>query len=660
MGEPNRSEAVSAGAADYLLDERLTDGIESATAWLLSQQTVDGYWCGELEADTTLSSDYILYLHVLGDRARVPKLAEHIRRHQLPDGGWNIYEGGPAELNATVKAYLALKLAGDSPDAPHLVRARRRVHALGGLERTNSFTRFYLALIGAVGWDLVPATLPELLILPSWFVLNLYRMSSWTRTIVVPLTIIYAVKPRSTHLARARIDELFLDPAEKKIAFRWDDRLICWRNVFLALDRVGKLYERLPWKPFRRRALNEARRWMFEHLERSAGLGAIYPAMMNSVFALLALGYSPDDPVAAHEIGQLASLEIEEADTLRVQPCVSPVWDTAIAMVALQEAGLPPDHWALVKAAGWLLDRQIFGSGDWQINNPGVKPAGWAFEFCNEFYPDLDDTAFVLIALKGVRYPDGARMESAVEAALAWLAAMQNRDGGWGAFDRDNDCAVLTQVPFADHNAMIDPSSADVTARVLECFAYFGRTADDPLVARGLTYLRREQTSDGSWYGRWGVNYIYGTSGVLRAAEALNIGSSAWCQRAAAWLRSIQNRDGGFGETCASYADPDRKGRGPSTPSQSAWAIIGLLGGGDAADPAVVRAIEYLLDSEDGSGAWQEEATTGTGFPQVFYLKYHLYRQSFPLSALARYRALVDARAPGWGVARQGETSIVC
>ena len=378
MGKPNRSEAVSLNAAEYSLDERLSDGIESATEWLLSRQAIDGYWCGELEADTTLSSDYILYLHVLGDTARVPKLAEHIRRHQLSDGGWNIYEGGPAELNATVKAYLALKLAGESPDAPHLVHARQRVHLLGGLERTNSFTRFYLALVGAVGWELVPAALPELVILPSWFLLNLYRMSSWTRAIVVPLTILYAVKPRSTLLPRARVDELFLNPAEKRIAFRWEDRLICWRNVFLALDRLGKAYERLPWKPFRRRAMTEARRWMFEHLQRSAGLGAIYPAMMNSVFALLALGFSPDDPVAAREIDQLASLEIEDEHTLRLQPCVSPVWDTAIAMVALQEAGLPPDHPALVKAAAWLLDRQIVGPGDWQINNPGVKPAGWA------------------------------------------------------------------------------------------------------------------------------------------------------------------------------------------------------------------------------------------------------------------------------------------
>jgi squalene-hopene/tetraprenyl-beta-curcumene cyclase len=653
-----RDQAVSAApGAPYSRDERLSDAIDGAVSRLLSERAAEGYWCGELEADTTLSSDYILYLHVLGDRARVPKLAEHIRRHQLADGGWNIYEGGPAELNATVKAYFALKLAGDDVNAPHLVRARARVHALGGLERTNSFTRFYLALVGAVGWDLVPAVLPELVILPTWFVLNIYRMSSWTRAIVVPLTILYALKPSRTLLPDASVDELFVDPSERLLAFRWDTRLISWRNAFLALDRLGKAYERVPWKPFRKRALNEAQRWMMEHIDRSAGLAAIYPAMMNSVFALLALGYEPHDPVAAREIAQLADLEIEDEDTLRVQPCVSPVWDTAIAMLALQEAGLPADHPALVKAASWLLDQQILGPGDWQFNNPGVKPAGWAFELRNEFYPDLDDTAFVLIALKGVRHPDRERMATAISDALAWLAAMQNADGGWGAFDRENNCAILTQVPFADHNAMIDPSSADVTARVLECFAYFGRRADDPLVARGLDYLQREQTPDGAWYGRWGVNYIYGTSGVLRAAAALHIGSAEWCQRGAAWLRSIQNRDGGFGETCASYADASRKGRGPSTPSQSAWAIIGLLADGAAEDPSIERAVDYLLDFQNPSGSWDEEATTGTGFPQVFYLKYHLYRQSFPLSALSRYRALAGARSTAWP---QRGTPVVC
>jgi squalene-hopene/tetraprenyl-beta-curcumene cyclase len=330
-----------------------------------------------------------------------------------------------------------------------------------------------------------------------------------------------------------------------------------------------------------------------------------------------------------------------------VQPCVSPVWDTAIAMVALQVAGLPSAHPALVRAASWLLDQQIVGPGDWQMNTPGVEPGGWAFEFRNEFYPDVDDTAFVLMALRPVAYPDRQRMQSAIERGLTWMAAMQNRDGGWGAFDRDNDSTVLTYVPFADHNAMIDPSTADVTARVLECFAHFGRSSDDPMVVRGLEFLRREQAHDGSWYGRWGVNYLYGTSGVLRAAEALGVGAQGWCARGAAWLRGVQNSDGGFGETCASYADPRQKARGPSTASQTAWALIGLLAAGSAADESASRAVEYLVRSQNRSGSWDEEATTGTGFPQVFYLKYDLYRHSFPLYALARYHAIRQVDAVG-------------
>jgi squalene-hopene/tetraprenyl-beta-curcumene cyclase len=625
---------------DQIGQEPLSIAIDAATSWLLDQQAPDGYWCGELGADTTLASDYILYLHVLGDTAQVPKLAAHVRRHQLPDGGWNIYQGGPPELNASIKAYFALRLAGDAPDEPHLARARRRVHQLGGLERANSFTRFYLALVGAIEWTLVPAIPPELVILPSWFVLNLYNMSSWTRAIVVPLTILYALKPERTILQGARVDELFRDPAARRgPPIGWDATVFSWRNLFLALDRVARLHEHLPWKPLRRRALEAARRWMLEHLERSDGLGAIYPAMMNSVFALLAMGESPASPLLARQIEELAKFEIEDDETLRLQPCVSPVWDTAIAMVALQQAGLPPDHPALVRAADWLLDRQIGGPGDWEAKNPSVEPGGWAFEFRNEFYPDLDDTAFVVIALCGVQHPDSERIAAAIERAVEWLASMQNGDGGWGAFDRDNDAAVLTQVPFADHNAMIDPSTADVTARVVECFAHIGRPPDDPAVVRGLDFLRRAQESDGSWYGRWGVNYIYGTSGVLRAAAALERADTESCHRAAAWLRSVQHADGGFGETCASYDDPAQKGRGPSTASQTAWAIIGLLAVGPEDDPATANAIEYLLRSQNPSGTWDEQATTGTGFPRVFYLRYDLYRHSFPLYALALYRS---------------------
>lgn len=618
-------------------DDRLDRGIERAASWLLAEQSSDGCWCGELEADTTLESDYILYLHVLGRPERVPRLAAYIRRRQLANGGWNIYEGGPVELNATVKAYVALKLAGDATDAPHLASARRTILELGGVERTNSFTRFYLALVGAMPWALVPAVPPELVAMPPWFPLSIYRMSSWTRAIVVPLAILYARKPRWDLGAAASVNELFRDPDARHRGTEWRSPALSWRNLFLALDCAARTYEYVPWKPGRRRALAAAERWLTGHIERSDGLAAIYPAIMNAAFALKAIGFEPADEPLARQIAALAALEIEDADTLRVQPCVSPVWDTAIAVSALSDAGLPPDAPALVRAASWLLDRQITSPGEWQVRNPRTPAGGWAFEYRNDFYPDIDDTAFVLIALRAIAYPDRARMESAIDRGLTWLLGMQNADGGWGAFDRNNDATVLTEMPFADHNAMIDPSTVDVTARVLECLAVCGR-ANDPAVGRGLAYIAREQEPDGSWYGRWGVNYIYGTSGVLRAAQALGIGEIEMCRRGADWLRAIQNSDGGFGETCASYDNPAAKGFGPSTPSQTAWALIGLMAAGRDNERAIGLALDYLLNAQSAEGTWHETATTGTGFPRVFYLKYHLYRQSFPLAALGRRR----------------------
>ncbi len=635
------------------LEARLKAAIDRGIEHLLALQAPEGYWRAELEADTTLESDYIFYLHLLGkaDPERVAKLANYVRRRQLPDGGWNIYYGGPAEVNATVKAYVALRLAGDPAEAPHMQRAAERVRALGGLERTNSFTRFYLAMAGAIEWEKVPALPPELMLAPDWFFLNIYEMSSWTRAIVVPMMILYARKPSWKLPAGVRVEELYCDPARRIPSFAWDRELFTWRNLFLAADRVFKLYERLPWKPLRSRALRAAERWMFEHLERSDGLGAIYPAMMNSIFALLALGYGADDPLTAREARQLARFEIEEDDTIRVQPCLSPVWDTCIAMVALEEAGLPPDHPALIRAASWLLDRQIFGPGDWQKKCDG-RPGGWAFEFRNDFYPDVDDTAFVLMALQRVDYPDRTRLEQAIRRGLEWLLSMQNRDGGWGAFDKDNDRWVLTQVPFADHNAMIDPSTADVTARALECLGRYGWSADHPVIQRAVSFLRRDQTPEGSWYGRWGVNYIYGTAGALRALEPLGLAVRDFAQRAVEWLRGVQNPDGGFGESIASYDDPTRQGQGTSTPSQTAWALIGLLAAAApepnarCSDPAVVRAIKYLLATQKPDGSWDEAEFTGTGFPRVFYLKYHLYRNYFPLYALARYRNLLGGTEP--------------
>jgi squalene-hopene/tetraprenyl-beta-curcumene cyclase len=619
--------------------ERLEKSIERGANHLLSVQSEQGFWQGELEADTTLESDYIYYLYVLGkaDPERIAKFANYVRRRQLPDGGWSIYPGGPSELNATCKAYFALKLAGDSTDSAHLTHARETVHRLGGLEHTNSYVRFYLALVGAVGWELVPSIPPELMLLPNWFYINIYEMSSWTRGIVIPMSILSALRPDWRLPERARVDELFKDPSRKTAAFDWSDQLISWRNFFLAVDRGFKLYEKIPWKPLRQRALREAKSWMLDHLERTEGLAAIYPAMMNSIFALMALGHGPDDPLTWREIKEFSRFEIEDADTIRMQPCVSPVWDTCIAMVALEEAGLPPDHPALVKAAEWMLSKQVLGPGDWQFKNKDAEPGGWAFEFRNDFYPDVDDTAFVLMALQRVKYPDPARMEGAIRRGIQWLLSMQNRNGGWGAFDRDNDRKFLCNIPFADHNAMIDPSTADVTARVVECLGRFGWPGEHPAIQRALKFLLKDQCDDGSWFGRWGVNFVYGTSGVLRALETVSLTTRKYCQRAVTWLRTVQKPDGSFGESLLSYDKPETKGQGPSTPSQTAWGLIGLLAGAETQDPAIIKAVSYLVHHQQLDGSWSEPDFTGTGFPGVFYLKYHLYRNSFPVYALSRY-----------------------
>ncbi len=619
--------------------ERLEKSIERSANQLLSIQAEQGYWQGELEADTTLESDYIYYLHVLGkaDPERIAKLANYVRRRQLPDGGWNIYPGGPSELNATCKAYFALKLAGDSTNTPHMTQARETTHRLGGLEHTNSYVRFYLALVGAVGWELVPSIPPELMLLPNWFYLNIYEMSSWTRGIVIPMAILSAVRPDWRLPERAHVDELFNDPARKTAAFDWSEQLVSWKNFFLAVDRGLKLYEKLPWKPLRQRALREAKSWMLNHIERTEGLAAIYPAMMNSIFALMALGHGPDDPLTWREIREFSRFEIEEGETIRMQPCVSPVWDTCIAMVALEEAGLPPDHPALVKAADWMLSKQVLGPGDWQVKNKDAEPGGWAFEFRNDFYPDVDDTAFVLMALQRVKYADPTRMEGAIRRGIQWLLSMQNRDGGWGAFDRDNNKTFLCNIPFADHNAMIDPSTADVTARVVECLGRFGWPAEHSAIQRAVKFLVQDQCNDGSWFGRWGVNFIYGTSGVLRALETVSLTTREYCQRAVTWLRNVQKADGSFGESLRSYDMPATKGEGPSTASQTAWGLIGLLAGADLNDPAIGKAVSYLVHQQQEDGSWSEPDFTGTGFPGVFYLKYHLYRNSFPVYALARY-----------------------
>jgi len=619
--------------------EKLPDSIERGAEHLIALQADEGYWVGELEADSTLESDYIYFLNVIGkaDPERIAKLANYVRSKQLPDGGWNIYPGGPSELNATCKAYFALKLAGDSAEAPHLAKARAVVHRLGGLERSNSYVRFYLALVGAVSWELVPAIPPEMMLLPNWFAMNIYEMSSWTRGIVIPMAILSALRPNWRVPESAHVDELFQDPWHKTAAFDWSDRLVSWKNFFLALDRGFKLYEKLPWKPLRQRALREAKQWMVEHMERSEGVAAIYPAMMNSIFALIALGHAPEDPLTWREIKEFSKFEIEEEDSIRMQPCVSPIWDTCIAMVALEEAGVAPDHPSLVKATEWILSKQILGGGDWQVKNKDAEPGGWAFEFRNDHYPDVDDTAFILMALQRVKFPDEARLESAMRRGVQWLLSMQNRDGGWAAFDRDNDSRFLCNIPFADHNAMIDPSTADVTARVMECLGRFGWPGDHPAIQRGVKFLVKDQCEDGAWFGRWGVNYVYGTSGVLRAFETVSLNAKEYCKRAVNWLKTVQKPDGSFGESLRSYDEPSTKGQGNSTPSQTAWGLIGLMAAADPGDPAIAKAAAWLVQQQNEDGSWDESDFTGTGFPCVFYLKYHLYRNSFPVYALARF-----------------------
>jgi len=619
--------------------EKLPDSIERGAEHLIALQADEGYWVGELEADSTLESDYIYFLNVIGkaDSERILKLANYVRSKQLPDGGWNIYPGGPSELNATCKAYFALKLAGDSAEATHLAKARNVVHRLGGLERSNSYVRFYLALVGAVSWELVPAIPPEMMLLPNWFAMNIYEMSSWTRGIVIPMAILSALRPNWRVPESAHVDELFQDPSHKTAAFDWSDRLVSWKNFFLALDRGFKLYEKLPWKPLRQRALREAKQWMVKHMERSEGVAAIYPAMMNSIFALIALGHGPEDPLTWREIKEFSKFEIEEEDTIRMQPCVSPIWDTCIAMVALEEAGVAPDHPSLVKATEWILSKQILGGGDWQVKNKDAEPGGWAFEFRNDHYPDVDDTAFILMALQRVRFPDEARLESAMRRGVQWLLSMQNRDGGWAAFDRDNDSKFLCNIPFADHNAMIDPSTADVTARVMECLGRFGWPGDHPAIQRGVKFLVKDQCEDGAWFGRWGVNYVYGTSGVLRALETVSLNAKEYCKCAVNWLKAVQKPDGSFGESLRSYDEPATKGQGNSTPSQTAWGLIGLMAAADPGDPAIAKAAAWLVQQQNEDGSWDESDFTGTGFPCVFYLKYHLYRNSFPVYALARF-----------------------
>ncbi|HXO18564.1 MAG TPA: squalene--hopene cyclase [Thermoanaerobaculia bacterium] len=641
------------GAVREVSPGRVPEAIRAAQASLLAAQHPDGHWCGELEGDSILESEYVLLLHFLGRLAdrRVAKAARYLRSLQTADGAWAIYPGGPPEVSASVKAYLALKLAGDDPGLPHMRQARETIRRLGGVEACNSFTKIYLAICGQYDWERCPAVPPEMMLLPRGLYFNLHEISAWSRTIVVPLSVIWALRPVRAVPAECGIAELRVPAAEDPGSPRNGDSRF-WRRFFHLLDRGLKRGEQLRLTPMRRPALERAEAWILERLEDSDGLGAIFPPIVNTIFALVALGYGQDHPAVRGQIEALEKLEIEEGETLRLQPCFSAVWDTGLALHALADSGLAPGHPAVRAARQWLLEREVTRPGDWSVKTPGAPPGGWCFEYRNPFYPDCDDTAEVLIALAASAAP--GETDGAVERGLAWLLAMQNEDGGWGAFDRGCDKEVLTHVPFADHNALLDPSTADVTGRVLECLDRLGLGREVPAVKRAIAFLDAAREGDGTWYGRWGCNYIYGTWLALRGLSrhpAGGAGRQEACGRAVAWLAARQNPDGGWGESPRSYDEPAEKGIGLSTAAQTAWALLALFAAEELGvplimpGPAVARGLDYLLSTQRADGTWRDEPWTATGFPRVFYLRYHLYATYFPLMALAEH-----ARRASWWV----------
>ena len=624
------------------IKSRVAAAIDASRRYLFSTQNQEeGYWCGELGADTTLVSDYILLHRLLGteDAVRTQKCATEILNRQNKDGGWPIYNDGPSNISASVKAYFALKMAGYSLGHPQLQKARECILTLGGVTEVNTFTKIYLCFLGQYDYDAVPAIPPEIVLFPKWFWFNLYEISSWSRAILVPLSIAYAKKPFKKIPPEHGIDELFVGGRTiSQLRLRWAKKLISWRNFFLVLDRLVHFLERVHVRPLRSRALKVAEKWMLERLEMSDGLGAIYPGIMNSIIALRCLGYSLDDPQVIRAMDEFEKLGVEEAMTFRMQPTMSPVWDTAYAVFALAESGVAANDPRLVQSCEWMLKKQVTRKGDWCVKNRKAAPAGWYFEFNNEFYPDVDDSAQVMLALSRVKTSNESYHDKSVQRALDWLLSMQCKTGGWASFDKDNNRMVFQHIPFADHNAMLDPATVDITGRVLECLASYGYSLKDQPVRRAIEFIKREQEPDGSWFGRWGVNYIYGTMLVLRGLEAMGIDHhEPFVQQAVEWLRMVQNPDGGWGETCDSYDDTNTKGVGPSTASQTAWAVMGLLAANDTRSDSLQRGVAYLLKTQLRDGSWHESLYTGTGFPRVFYLMYYMYRQYFPLLALTVY-----------------------
>jgi squalene-hopene/tetraprenyl-beta-curcumene cyclase len=615
--------------------------IRKSQEYLLGQQKAEGYWVGELIVDSTLVSDVVAFMHWTGDVDfnKQSRCVKHLLDRQMPDGGWNTYYRGPSELNATVKAYFALKLAGFSANDSRMLKAHATIVRLGGIPKSNTYTKLFLALFGQYPWKYLPIIPPEIILLPTWLYFNIYEMSSWSRGMVVPLSIINHFKPLRNLPPDKQLHELFPYGTEHtNLGMPFDRKLFTWKNFFLGWDRSLKFLDTLPWKPFRRRALKKSEAWILERVVGGCdGLGAIFPSMMYTIMVLKSLGYSDDNPIVRKAQTDFLGLEVHELehDEFRMQPCLSPIWDSAITAFALVESGVPADDPRIRKSGEWIISKEVKDfRGDWRHKNPTPITSGWAFEYNNKFYPDVDDTFKVLLALGVIKMPDEAAKKEVMERALQWATSFQCKNGGFAAFDKDVTKNWLRDVPFADHNAILDPPCSDITARALEVFGRMGVDAKAPFVRRAIRFVRETQLPDGSWEGRWGVNYIYGTWLVLRGLN------QDWILRGLNWLESCQNADGGWGETPATYDNPKLKGQGESTASQTAWALMGIIAGSDHLRPGIHRGVEYLARTQNPDGSWTEEQMTGTGFPKVFYLKYDMYRNNWPLLALADFQRL--------------------
>jgi squalene-hopene/tetraprenyl-beta-curcumene cyclase len=642
--------AGSSGLRPLKFDRRsaestLERGIADARDALISAQAAEGHWLFELEADCTIPSEYILMMHYLDeiDVSLEAKIAAYLRERQGDHGGWPLYYGGALDISCTVKAYFALKLAGDSPDAPHMQRARTAILERGGAAHSNVFTRIALALFGEVPWRAVPYIPVEIMLLPRWFPFHIDRVSYWSRTVMVPLFILCTYKPRAKNPRKVHIRELFVTPPEKERHYFQlpTDGHRGLAKAFFLLDRCARLLDPLIPRAMRKAATRRAETWFIERLNGEDGLGAIFPAMVNALEAMVLLGYPSDHPHRVTAKRALEKLLVMQGEKAYCQPCVSPVWDSALAALALQEVGDPAAQAAANRALDWLRDRQLLDEpGDWQVKRPELAGGGWPFQFGNAHYPDLDDTAAIAWAMHRANQPQ--RYGESLRRALDWLVGMQSTDGGFAAFDVDNTHYNLNYIPFADHGALLDPPTSDVTARTVAVMALAKRPQDEAPLAQALGFLRNEQESDGSWFGRWGTNYIYGTWSVLMALELAGIGTEdTGVRRAVSWLSSLQNADGGWGESNDSYLKHPRSARQAlSNPYQTAWALLGLLAAGEVNSNAVSRGIEYLLRTQQENGQWSDPTFTAPGFPRVFYLKYHGYCAYFPLWALAAYRNL--------------------